>query len=486
MGSSESKHSHVEFGTTRSRWDPDAGADFAITTVNVPDRLDAQEVRARASVDSGPPSVRRFHRDDLFRAIRWLLAIAVLGSIAWGGVRLAGPLREAMSPRGVEAQVSDALGIPVSVRATELKWLPSPRLVISDLVGQGGLRLREISVNFNWRDALHGLQSSTWVLGEARVAPTELSGEQAMLLLQSVRRASRLSVAVSTIRFESVAFPDLVLLPGRYEVVVRRGIGQRGFDAVGARRLDALGQTDLEVVPPLQRDAMAQFKLFASQWQAGAGPAMVWSEATAQGDFDASRLRVESYSVGARFGNLNGTALLQQEGREWRLSGTVRSPDVNVEELIRFLASPSGADAAAEAAAPAPFRGTAKIELSLAGSGATAAEALRRSTASGPVSVSGAAIVGLNLGLAATQGSATGAGGMTRLTDLDFVATGSADGLTARTLVGRAGGLRVHGGFSVDRQLQLRGALRSEVASPRGVAAADIRLGGTVSAPTYQ
>jgi hypothetical protein len=75
---------------------------------------------------------------------------------------------------------------------------------------------------------------------------------------------------------------------------------------------------------------------------------------------------------------------------------------------------------------------------------------------------------------------------MTRLTDLDLVATGSADGLVVRNLAGRAGSLRVRGGFSVDRQLQLRGAIRSEVASPRGVAGVDIRLGGTVSAPTYQ
>ncbi len=486
MGSNESKHSHVEFGTTRSRWDPDAGADFAITTVNVPDRLDAQEVRARASVDSGPPSVRRFHRDDLRRVIGWLLGLAVLGGIVWAGARLAGPVRAAISPKGVESQIGDALGFPVSVRATELRLLPSPRLVVSDVIGQGGLRLPEISVNFNWRDALHGLRSSNWVLGEARVAPTELTGEQALKLLQAVRRASRLSAAVSTIRFESVAFPDLVLMPGRYEVVVRRGVGQREFDAVTASRLDARGQTEFEIKPPISPDGKAEFRLFASQWQAGVGPAVVWSEATAQGDFSAGRLQVESFSVGARFGNLNGSALVEQDGQGWRLTGTARSADVAIEELIRYLASPAGADAPAESTASTPFRGIAKIDLALAGAGTTAAEALRRAVASGPVSVSGATWAGMNLGLAATQGSAIGAGGMTRLTDLDLVATGSADGLVVRNLAGRAGSLRVRGGFSVDRQLQLRGAIRSEVASPRGVAGVDIRLGGTVSAPTYQ
>ncbi len=188
--SSESKHSHVEFGTTRSRWDREDGADFAITTVNVPDRLDAQEVRARANADAAPPSVRRFSRIDITRFAGWFIAVALLAAVAWGTVRLAGPLRDAMSPHGVEAQVSQALGMPVSVRSTDLRLVPSPRLVISDLRGPGGLRLPEITVSFNWRDAVQALQTSSWVLGEASVAPVALSGEQALRLLQSIRRAN--------------------------------------------------------------------------------------------------------------------------------------------------------------------------------------------------------------------------------------------------------------------------------------------------------
>jgi len=479
LGSGESKHSHYEFGSTHSGWDRDGAADFAITTVNIPDRLDAQEVRARASVDTGTASVRRFHHDDVRRAIGWVLALLVLGGVVWGLARLLGPLREAISPRGVEAQISEALGLPVSVRATELRFLPSPRLVISDLVGQRDLRLPEIAFDFNWRDAWRGLQSSNWVLGEARVAPVELTGEQALMLLESVRRASRVTAAVSTIRFESVAFPGLVLLPGRYEAVIRRGIGRRDFDAVGLRRLDATGQVEVEITPPAAGERAA-FRLFASKWLAAAGPAVVWNEATAQGDFDAGRLQIESFSLGAQFGNLNGAALLAQESKGWRLSGNVRSPDVSIEELIRYLTG-----AASGTAAP-PFRGTVKIDLALSGFGETAAEALQRATAAGPVSVSGATLAGMNLGLAATQGSASGAGGLTRLTDLELEARGSSDGLAVRGLIGRSGSLRVHGSFTVDRQLELRGALRSEVASPRGTAAADIRLGGTIAAPTYK
>jgi hypothetical protein len=479
----ESEHSHVELGTTRSRWDPDVGADFAITTVNVPDRLDAQEVRARASVDSGQPSVRRFHPADAGRAFGWLLAIGALGALIWTAVRVAGPLRAAISPRGVEAQISQALNVPVSVRSSELRLLPSPRLVVTDVIGHGGLRIPEITIDFNWREAVRGLQTSTWVLGEARVAPIDLPGEQAMGLLEAVRRASQLSAAVSTIRFESVGFADVALLPGRYEVVIRRGHGQHDFEAVSVRRLDGAGQMELEISPTATPDGVSTFKLFARGWVAAAGPGVAWNEAIAQGDFRATQLRIDSFSVGARFGNLNGSALLVQDARGWRLAGNVRSADISVEELIRYQTSPPGTDAPA---GPVPFRGTAKIELALAGAGATAAEALQRATASGPVSVSGATIAGMNLGLAATQGGAAGAGGTTRLTDLDLEVSGSADGLVVRRIAGRAGNLRVSGGLTVDRKLQLRGMVRPEVTSPRGVAGVDIRIGGTVGAPIYE
>ena len=481
--SHESGHSHVELGTTRSRWDPGAAADFAITTVNVPDRLDAQEVRARASVDSGPPSVRRFHPADVVRAVGWLLALGALGALIWAAVRVAGPLRHAISPRGVEAQISQALNLPVSVRASELRLLPSPRLVVTDVIGHGGLRFPEITIDFNWREAVRGLQTSSWVLGEARVAPIELAGEQAMTLLESVRRASRLSAAVSTIRFDSVGFTDVVLLPGRYEVVIRRGHAQHDFEAVGVRRLDGAGQMELEIRPAATPDGASTFKLFARGWVAAAGPGVAWNEAVAQGEFRADRLRIDSFSVGSRFGNLNGGASLAQESRGWRLTGNVRSADISVEELIRYLTLPAGTDAPA---APAPFRGTAKINLALAGAGATVAEALQRATASGPVSVAGATVAGMNLGLAATQGGAAGAGGITRLSDLEFDVTGSTDGLVVRSIAGRAGNLRVHGGLTVDRNLQLRGLVRPEVTSPRGVAGVDIRIGGTVAAPNYE
>jgi hypothetical protein len=481
QGGGESQYSHFEVGSTRANWDRGAATDFAITTVNVPDRLDTQEVRARAAAEARSPSVSRFHWADVGRALRWLVALALLGAVCWGALRLAMPLRAAITRAGVQAQLSSALGVPVNVRDTELRFLPSPRLVVSGVAVQSGFSLPEVSVNFNWRDVVQGLQSATWVLGEARIAPLKLGGAEALALLNAVRGAGALPVAVSVIRFESVEFPDLTLLPGRYEAVIRRGVNRSDFNAVSLKRLDTDGQVDVEVTPPGVAGQSARFALFASRWPAVVGPAIRWNEATAQGEFTADALKVDSYSVGSGFGNLNGSALLVREGRGWKLTGNLRGPDLNVEELIRFAAG-GGSEANK---APAPLRGIARFDLALAGSGASVGEALQGATASGSVSIAGATLTGLNLGVVATQGDVSGAGGATRFTDFSADASVSSSGLTVRNVAGRAGGLRVSGGFIVDRKLQLSGALRSDVASPRGVTGAQVRVAGTVSAPKY-
>ena len=392
------------------------------------------------------------------------------------------PVREATSRPGLEKQIATVLGVPVSIRNSEFRFLPSPRLVISDISAQNGVRLPELTIHFNWRDAMRTLQSATWILGEARVAPVKLNGQDAFALLQSVRRASDLTAAVSVIRFESVEFPDLAVMPGRYEGVIRRGVNQSDFNSVSLKRLDAAGQLDIEITPPSAKSGNAKFAMFATKWAAPAGPAITWSEATARGEFGADFLKVDSYSVGTTFANLNGAASLSNDGKRWELVGNLRGHDLSLEALAAYLAP----EAAAPSSRPAPMRGTAKFDLKVEGNGADVAEALARASVRGPVSVASAALVGLNLGLVATHGKIDGAGGSTRFTDFDLEVAGSNGGLAIREIVGRAGSLRVLGAVNFDRNLAASGALRTEVASPRGVATSRILLSGTATALNFK
>lgn len=475
----DSQRSHLEIGSSPGQWNRGAPTDFAITTVNVPDRLDAQEVWARADADAALPRVARFDRVDVRRWTWRLVGLAVVGLAIWGVVRVAEPVRAALSPAGIESQLRLALGVPVSVRATELKVTPSPRLVVRDITVQSGFQLPEVALHFNWRDAVHGLQSANWVLGEARVAPVKLQGAAAWALLESVRGASRLPSGVSTVRFESVEFPDLALLPGRYEAVLRRGLGQHEFATVSLKRLDGPGQVDLEIGAPAAAGGQAQFALFASNAAVPVGPAVIWNEATARGSFRRDELTVESYSVGSRFGTLNGAATIRRDGATWRLSGNLRGPGIAIDDLLRV------ASGAAETARP-PFRGIARFDLAVSGAGATPEEAMRRATAGGKTIVESGVLEGVNLGLAATQGDLGPAGGSTRFTGFESNAVVGAGGVSLRGIAARAGGLSVSGSVSVDPKLNLSGVLRSEVASPRGAASAETRVGGTALAPTYR
>jgi hypothetical protein len=245
------------------------------------------------------------------------------------------------------------------------------------------------------------------------------------------------------------------------------------------------GQVELEIVPPAARGGDSRFSLYASQWIAAVGPAdHLWSEATARGEFP-RRCRQgrlvqcrRTLRQPQRRGDPDQGSARLEAGRQLCAARL---------EHRRTDPLPAGDTSGSRGgAAQAPFRGTARFNLAVAGTGNSVAEVLQRTTVSGPVSVSSAALFGANLGLAATRGDLGGTGGVTRFTDLELEVFGASSGLSLRSITGRAGSLRVYGGVNVDRTLRLNGALRTEVVSPRGVAGVQTRVGGTVTAPTYE
>src|SRR5882672_1862731 len=65
-------------------WEATAGStDFVITTVNVPDRLDVQEVRAREDEDDD--RTERF-RIDWYAIRAWVVRLLMLGLVAGAGL----------------------------------------------------------------------------------------------------------------------------------------------------------------------------------------------------------------------------------------------------------------------------------------------------------------------------------------------------------------------------------------------------------------
>ena len=163
---SESDHSHFEYPSVPGNWEAASATDFAITTVNVPDRLDAQELRARRDAEDAAPRVSRFHPSDLTRWAGRAFLIAILGAVVWGGFQLAVPVREAFSANGLSERLTVTLKAPTTVRASRMEWWPVPRLVVSGIDVVGRFAIPEASVHFNWSDAVEALRSAKLVLGE--------------------------------------------------------------------------------------------------------------------------------------------------------------------------------------------------------------------------------------------------------------------------------------------------------------------------------
>jgi hypothetical protein len=95
---------------------------------------------------------------------------------------------------------------------------------------------------------------------------------------------------------------------------------------------------------------------------------------------------------------------------------------------------------------------------------------------------------GINLGLAATQGGAAGAGsggGLTRFTDLEASVVADRAGVQVRDIRGRAGAMSTRGDISVTPALALSGALRVDLGATRVQAPITVRVRGSALAPQF-
>jgi hypothetical protein len=112
--------------TTKSP-DWEAATHFAITTVNVPDRLDLQEERDRAESDE----VADAHRRQLLRTwMKRLVVAAALGVIGVGLYSTIHPLQREVSAPKVAERLSEVFKRPVAVADTEFRFTPSPRMLV--------------------------------------------------------------------------------------------------------------------------------------------------------------------------------------------------------------------------------------------------------------------------------------------------------------------------------------------------------------------
>ena len=237
--------------------------DFAITTIDIPDRLDAQSIRALQSDD-----YRRASRFSISRSVvevwlRRMLLLALLGAVGalvWLALQV---VSAQLGKQAIAQRISVATGLPVTMAERELIWLPTPGIRLLDLRIGSGFRATEVTVSYSW-DALVQAINRRGLLPEATVAPMQLSAEQAMDLVALGRMiGARSGLGLGAVRFSAVEFRDMPLLPGQYEILLQRQVDS-GVAPFEVRQLGGRGDMRLLAYP--DGAGALRFELNAQRW----------------------------------------------------------------------------------------------------------------------------------------------------------------------------------------------------------------------------
>jgi hypothetical protein len=461
----------------RSTRSPDweAATHFAITTVNVPDRLDLQEERDRADSDELVDAQRRQVVRTWMKRLVVAAAIGVLFTVVYSTLQ---PLQRELSAPRVAERLTEVFRQPVAVADTDFRFTPSPRMVVRGITA-GTVRVDEVSLLINWKDLLSALRGGQWVWGEATVAPMTVTLAQAGALASALPTGSNaLSDKISTIRFESFRFSDSELLAGRYEAVLRRG-GDGRFGPLVVRQMDIDGTMRLALRPAQTSDGrpVIDFRLDADRWDLPFGPRVKWNEVRANGRIDGRLLEVSSYSLAGFYGVVSGMVYAASDV-EWVITGRMAGQNLDIEAMVQHLRkAPAGQEPL-----PSPMQGTAALDLTVVGRGQSLDEAVKQAVLAGPFQVRWAALNGINLGLAATQGAM--AAGITRFTEFDGMLGASSAGIRFEETGGRAGVLAARGDFTIAPDQAVAGTIRVELGGSR-IQTMTLRVRGDALTPRF-
>jgi len=461
---------HTEFPST----------DFAITSVNVPDRLDQREVDDRKQQDDASFYARRRPLRTWSR--RLLPYLVLLALVALAG-RWFSDERESFGASRMAQRMSAVLHMPVSVKDSRIRTTPSPAVVLSGVDLGGQVKLDEIVLEFTapslWKAVISGQRR--W--GDVVISPTTLTFEQAGRLLTWVALLDRLVPdSVTRVRIAQVRFPGSGLLPDRYEAISRRESNGL-FASVMLRRLDLPGSMQLQVTPD-RAGAPVAFQCDAADWRPPFAPNTPWSEVVANGHVSADAIELEKFTLGSAWGAVEGHLSVRRQDHAalaWTASGQLATVGIDIPTVILQVTH------SAPTELTPPMSGTAALDAVVAGAGVTPEDALGRLVVSGEIRVRNAELSGINLGYAASRPAAhaAGSGASTRFTKFDATFVAGNGGVAFRDLRGVAGALKTHGELTVAPNLDLNGLLHVDLGTTRVQAPLRIRVRGTIAHPEF-
>jgi hypothetical protein len=462
--------------------------DFAITSVNVPDRLDQREVDDRKQEEESFYA-RRGPWLQLRIWGRRLLPYVVLAVVlALGAIWLAEE-REALGVGRISQRLSAGLQIPVRIQDSRLRTSPAPALVLTGVDLGGQIRLEEVALEFTapslWRALISGQRR--W--GDIVISPLTLDFQQAGQLLAWFGSLDRVVPDSATrVRITQLRFASSGLLPDRYEAVARREPSGK-FTSVLLRRSDGPGSMQLQLTPDPAGGPIA-FQCDGADWQPPFAPHTSWTEVVASGHVGPGAIEIEKFNLGSAFGAIEGHLSVQrQDGAStgWSATGQVSTVGVDLPTLLQQIVRPGKPADDTEAAASSPMSGTAAIEAALKGAGATPEEALGRMVAAGDIKVRSAMLNGINLGYAASHPPAgsSASTASTRFTQLETSFVAGHSGVLFRDIHGVAGAMWTRGELAVTPELGLDGLLHVNLGGTRIQAPLRIHVHGSLARPEF-
>ncbi|HEX4597014.1 MAG TPA: hypothetical protein VH278_04455 [Burkholderiaceae bacterium] len=466
-------------------------SDFAITSVNVGDRLDQREIDDRKQQDEFSFYTRRNWGSSLrIWARRLAPYIILLGVVAVAGNWLAEE-RAMLAADRIAQRLSAALSVPVKVQDSRFRTTPAPAMVLTGVDLGGQVRLDEVALEFTapslWQSVISGHRR--W--GDIVISPLTLSFDQAGRLLTWLTTIDRVVPdSVTKVRIAQLRFAGNGLLPDQYEAVARRESNGK-FSSVLLRRLASPGSMQVRLTPDGSGGAIS-FECDAADWRPPYAPHAAWTEMVGSGHVSADAIELERFTLGAAFGAIEGQLAIRRQAQgsaAWSADGHISSVGIDIPSVIQQItkaARPTSGDTSEENAAT-PIAGTASIEASLAGAGATPEDALGSLIAAGQIKVRSAALNGINLGYAATRPSADSPSSTasTRFTKMDASFVASSTGVMFKNIHAAAGALSTRGEVTVTPELAVDGLLHVDLGGTRVQAPLRLHVRGDVAHPKF-
>jgi hypothetical protein len=461
-------------------------SDFAITSVNVGDRLDQRELDDRKHQDEALYA-RRGWTSSVRIWVRRLLPYAVLGALLILGGSWLAEQREALAAGRIAERLSAALHVPVRVLDSRFRTTPAPAMVLTTVDLGGKVQLDEVVLEFTAPNLWQAVMSGHRRWGDIVISPLTVTLDQAGQLLAWLSTLDRVvPESVTKIRIAQLRVSGTGLLPDRYEAVTRRDPSGQ-FTSVTLRRLDTPGTMQLQLTPDRAGGPVA-FQCDAADWQPPFAPRTTWTEMVGTGHLSPGAIELEKFTIGSAFGAIEGHLAVkrQEHGAPWSADGKISSVAIDVPTIIQQITKP-GQPVNTDQNVATPVAGTASLDGLLAGTGSTPEEALGGLVAAGEIRVRSAALNGINLGYAASRPVSVSPSdtASTRFTQLEASFAAGSSGMLLRNIHGVAGALSTRGEITVTPELALDGLLHVNLGGTRVQAPLRIHVRGTVAHPQF-